>query len=250
MYGFVRYAVEMTEADLPSAESRALAERVREEMARRRLSREALAHLARISLSTLEKALSGARPFTLATVVRLETALGVSLRPAAAEAVAPTIELGGYGRAAVQSLEGDYLTLRPSFETPGALFAYRTQIAWSDAQACLTFCETARLDAEFAQAGLVAAPLASGHIYLHTNVAGQMRLAILSRPRRGGEMYGILTTLAAGRGAQLTPIASPIALTPFEAGAPLGIIGSDHPSHPDYERHLARARDGFARLIG
>jgi transcriptional regulator with XRE-family HTH domain len=53
---------------------------VREELARRRLSRQALADLAKISISTLEKALAGRRPFTLATTIRLEEALGASLR--------------------------------------------------------------------------------------------------------------------------------------------------------------------------
>ena len=60
-----------------------IARQVREELARRRISRQALADLARISISTLEKALSGSRSFTLATVIRLEEALGTSLRGAA-----------------------------------------------------------------------------------------------------------------------------------------------------------------------
>ena len=42
-----------------------------------------LAEQAKLSLSTLEKALGGRRPFTLATTVRLEQALGVSLRKGA-----------------------------------------------------------------------------------------------------------------------------------------------------------------------
>ncbi|MCR2379392.1 helix-turn-helix domain-containing protein, partial [Salmonella enterica] len=57
-----------------------VAERVREEIARRRISRQHLADEARISLSTLEKALSGHRPFTLATIIRLEQAMGFELR--------------------------------------------------------------------------------------------------------------------------------------------------------------------------
>ncbi len=57
--------------DVPAAPD-ATALRVREEIARRRWSRQAVADKAGISLSTLEKALSGRRPFTLATVVRLE----------------------------------------------------------------------------------------------------------------------------------------------------------------------------------
>src|SRR6476619_3823112 len=66
------------ELSVDGSESVALV--VREELARRRLSRQWLADEAKVSLSTLEKALSGSRPFTLATVVRLEDALGTSLR--------------------------------------------------------------------------------------------------------------------------------------------------------------------------
>ena len=68
------------EADLSPSLSRAIAQTVREELARRRISRQRLADDARISISTLEKALSGRRPFTLATTIRLEQALGRSLR--------------------------------------------------------------------------------------------------------------------------------------------------------------------------
>ena len=54
-----------------------IAHKVREELARRRISRQALADMARISISTLEKALAGRRSFTLATVIRLEEALDI-----------------------------------------------------------------------------------------------------------------------------------------------------------------------------
>ena len=46
---------------------------IREELARRRMSRRGLADLAKISISTLEKVLSGRRPFTLADLSREET---------------------------------------------------------------------------------------------------------------------------------------------------------------------------------
>jgi hypothetical protein len=51
--------------ELSDAQSRGLAAKVREELARRRISRQRLADEAKISLSTLEKALNGSRPFTL-----------------------------------------------------------------------------------------------------------------------------------------------------------------------------------------
>src|SRR5437763_13896366 len=102
-----------TEKQLSAEQSRQVAAIVREELARRRISRQHLAEQAKISISTLEKALGGRRPFTLATTVRLEEALGVSLRkdsappaPAAGE-VAPD-GLGAYSRRAVNWMEGNY----------------------------------------------------------------------------------------------------------------------------------------------
>src|SRR5260370_41432800 len=65
---------------LSAEQSRQIAETIREEIARRRISRQTLAEQAKLSLSTLEKVLGGRRPFTLAPTVRLEQALGVPLR--------------------------------------------------------------------------------------------------------------------------------------------------------------------------
>ena len=111
------------DTELSAEQSRTVSGLVREELARRRISRQRLADDARISLSTLEKALSGRRPFTLATTIRLEEALGVSLRRAngaphsasPAQAIVAPEELGSYARPAVAWIEGAYLTLRPSF---------------------------------------------------------------------------------------------------------------------------------------
>ena len=112
---------ETSERQLSADQSRLVASIIREQLARRRISRQHLADQAKISISTLEKALSGRRPFTLATTVRLEEALGVSLRKhdgaelgAAPANLAPG-HLGYYSRPAVAWIEGSYLTLRPSF---------------------------------------------------------------------------------------------------------------------------------------
>ena len=74
--------IQLSDNQLSDEQSRSVAAIVREELARRRISRQHLAEMAKISISTLEKALSGRRPFTLATTIRLEQALGVSLRKA------------------------------------------------------------------------------------------------------------------------------------------------------------------------
>src|ERR1700761_6576082 len=98
------------ETRLTDEQSRLIATQIREELARRRISRQRLADQAKISISTLEKALAGRRPFTLATTIRLEEALGVPLRKAKANSHAPVpvfhaglapSDLGSYSRPAV-----------------------------------------------------------------------------------------------------------------------------------------------------
>jgi transcriptional regulator with XRE-family HTH domain len=245
------------EADLPTELSQAIAARVREELARRRLSRQALADLARISISTLEKALAGRRPFTLATTIRLEEALGASLRAPVRTTISPPSglapeTLGAYSRTAVAWLEGQYLTLRPSFEDPEAVYAYRTEIAWDEASSSLAFREAAREDADFTQKGAVSLSNQSGHTYLVTNEQGQFRLVILGRPAIGGEMYGLLTTLQAGQGSHLTPAAAPIAFIPLRrvTDAAFGRIAAGGAHYDGYRATLARVTaKGFARFF-
>ena len=60
-----------SDSEFSSEQAHQITIAVREALARRRISRQTLAEKAKISLSTLEKALSGRRPFTLATVIRL-----------------------------------------------------------------------------------------------------------------------------------------------------------------------------------
>ena len=238
---------------LSAEQSLQVAETVREEIARRRISRQSLAEQAKLSLSTLEKVLGGRRPFTLATTVRLEQALGVSLRKAqdepAASApvngdVAPD-SLGAYLRRAVAWIEGTYLTVRPSFGDKAAIYAYHTEIAWDAAASSLLFREGERLDAAFTQFGEVAVPHQSGFIYLVTNRNGQHRLITVSRPTISGEMYGIITTLLAGRGSLLTPIAAPIAFLPIKniPGSTVGRISSGDANYAVYREHLRRTID-------
>jgi transcriptional regulator with XRE-family HTH domain len=261
MYGFVRIcpgaALDPNETDeLSDALSRSLAAKVREELARRRMSRQRLADEAKISISTLEKALNGSRRFTLSTIVRLEEALHLKLQPGTAQqspvatGSAP-VELGGYSPGAVKWLEGDYLTLRSSFDVAEAVYAYRTNIAWNAESNCLRFQESERLDSPFSQKGVVSVPNKSGQIYLHTSDEGQFRLAILGRPLISGEMYGLLSTLRAGRGGQLQPVSTPLVLLPLTPE--ISQFGRIMPANALYARfrgHLSRViEDDHVRLI-
>ena len=237
----------MSDEDLSAEENRAISSLIREELARRRMTRAALADHAKLSLSTLEKAMSGQRPFTLATVVRLETALALKLRkPTNGHATEPATapdSLGSYSRPAVKWLEGNYLTLRPSFSVPKGIYAYRTEISWSQTHGHLIFQESDRLDTAYKQDGDVSVPHQSGYIYLLTNKHGQCRMATLSRPMIGGEMFGILATLQSGKGATLMPIAVPIVLAPvaiFGEALRFGLIKPDDELYPRYEKLLRR----------
>jgi transcriptional regulator with XRE-family HTH domain len=237
------------ESELSDEQSRQVAELIREEIARRRMSRQALAEQAKLSLSTLEKALGGRRPFTLATIVRLEQALGISLRKAPVAAAAPAANgdiapdsLGAYSRRAVTWIEGTYVTVRPSFGDRDAVYAYRTEILWDALASSLVFREGERQDTAFTQFGEVAVPNQSGFIYLVTNRHGQHRLITVSRPTITGEMYGIITTLLAGRGSLLTPVAASIAFLPLKtiADPTLGRVTADDPNYATYRTHLRK----------
>ena len=243
---------------LSDEQSREVAEKIREEIAKRRISRQALAEQAKLSLSTLEKALGGRRPFTLATTVRLEQALGVSLRRTAAVAAPPAANdvapdsLGAYSHRAVTWLEDTYITLRPSFGDKDAIFAYRTEIVWDPKVSSLVFHEGERTDAAYEHTGEVAVPHQSGFIYLVINRHGQHRVITVSRPTIAGEMYGIISTLRAGPGSQLTPIAAPIAFVPgrnIESPA-LGRIAPDNVHFALYRKHLRRTvEEPFALFL-
>jgi transcriptional regulator with XRE-family HTH domain len=248
----------ITGTQLSDEQSHAVAAMIREELARRRISRQRLADQAKISISTLEKALSGRRPFTLATTIRLEEALGVPLRrnnahtsaPAPHSGLAPG-DLGSYSRPAVSWLEGHYVTLRPSFSDPTAIYAYRTEILWDASHSSLIFRESERVDAEYAQQGLVSVPNQSGFIYLITNRQGQYRLVIMSRVAIRDEMFGIMTTLQAGRGAELTPVSVPIAYVPMKAVAKpqFGRVAAGDACYERYRAYLKRTLDEHFALF-
>jgi transcriptional regulator with XRE-family HTH domain len=237
-------------------DNEAVALRLREEIARRRISRQGLAETARVSVSTLEKALSGSRPFTLATVIRLEDALGTPLRAQspAAFANAPVLappHMGSYAREAVRWIEGKYLTLRPSFGDPQAIYAYRTDIVWDPSLGHLVFAESDRIDGVFAQAGYVSMPNLSGHIYLMTSESGQYRMIVLGRATRERRMFGLLSTLQVGAGSQLVPVACPMAFVPVEhvQDARFGVITPADALFERYRTALDSAVDqDFCRL--
>ncbi len=260
----VMYGVnQMHSAALGDIDTQEIGQAVREELARRRMSRQTLADLAKLSISTLEKALSGRRPFTLATVIRLEEALGVALRHTAVENIIPAApapsgfapeSLGGYARGSVQWLEGRYVTVRPTFGDQPGLFSYLTTIRWDEQVGHLLFEESQRVDVSFSQKGQVSFPTMSGHIYLVTSVSGQYRMAVMGRPLISGILYGILSSLMAASGTHLLPVSVPLVMIPWALDSTRGdpAFGPIENGHPAYERYRneldAVISKGYARF--
>jgi hypothetical protein len=166
--------------------------------------------------------------------------------------VAPE-DLGSYSRRAVNWLEGSYFVVRPSFSGGEALFAYQTEIAWSEPHSHLVFREAERTDAEFTQNGSVSVPHQSGYIYLVTNRFGQYRMIVLARPTITGEMFGIITSLQATRGAHLMPVSTPIVFIPpkcLDGPATYGSIEPDHLLFGALRSYVNRAvEEPFAILL-
>jgi hypothetical protein len=227
--------------------------KIREELARQRMSRARLADRAKISVSALEKCLTGKRKFTEATLTRVGDVLGLSFQHH--EALTAPDELGGYARATVSWLENNYLTIRPSSKRATDLVTYITDVTWDAKAGHLVFKELARIDAAYAQFGTVAVPHQTGHIYFTTNRHGQQRLMVVKRDVQAkGTMYGLLLTLQQERGARLKPVAMPVALVPvknLDAPPALGALTPTSKMYDEYRQILARVTvEGFAGLLG
>jgi transcriptional regulator with XRE-family HTH domain len=164
--------------------------------------------------------------------------------------VAP-VYMGAYSRDAVDHYLGSYLTLRPSFSTPGGVMAYRTDISWDDEWPSLIFQERDRPDTPFLHRGRLYIPASSMFIHLVSLTKGAMRMVIVSQLDIGGQMRGLITTLNKQR-AQFMPVSAPIVYvkrSQFD-DLTLGELGVGHATHAGYKRLLDEALEqGYVRLI-
>ena len=163
------------------------------------------------------------------------------------------IESHAHRRPTAAFPQGEFALFGASFGDADAIFAYCTEIVWDDEGTRLRFRERERTDASFSQHGSVSVPHRSGHIYLVTNTSGQYRMVVLSRPSITGEMFGLLTTLRAGQGAQLTPVSTPLVLLPLSAfeEPSFGRIARDGDHYGAYSALLGKVLDeNYAAFIG
>ena len=157
-----------------------IAQALRAEMARRRLTQEALAALTGLSLATVGRALRG--KFRTETIMLIESKLDVPLRAAgrSGSTVAATA-YGSYHYDAVSHLVGDYLCARRAFSQPGQLALYPLSIRWSPEPAGLAFDETNSLGRiNYSQKGFIYVPPGCAYLHLATVDRGSVRLITVS----------------------------------------------------------------------
>lgn len=163
---------------------------------------------------------------------------------------APTY-MGAYTRAGVDHYVGSYLTLRPSFSTPDAVFAYRTDITWDDEWPSLAFQERDRPDKPFIHRGRLYIPAASMYVHLVSLTKGAMRMIIVTQLDMGGCMRGLITTLNKQR-SHFVPVSAPIMFLRRDAfpDSSLGVIGHQNQYYEEYRQLLAETvEQGYVRLI-
>lgn len=77
-------------------------------------------------------------------------------------------------------------------------------------------------------------------------------MIVVARPTIQGEMHGLLTTLQSGRGAHLSPVATPIVLKSLkkDARAHYGRIAAGHQAFAVYSALLRKTLDdNFAAFL-
>jgi len=171
-------------------------------------------------------------------------------RPGASKNVAP-LYMGAYTRAAVDHYIGSYLTIRPSFTSPGTIVAYRTDITWDEEWPSLLFEERERPDAPYSHRGRLYVPASSMFIHLVSLTKGAMRMVTVSQLDQAGLMRGIIATLNKQR-ALFVPVGAPIVYVRKEsiAGTAFGDVKNGARAYAEYQQLLAETIEaGYARLV-
>lgn len=233
----------MTEPDWPR-----IADRLNALLAERRLASQDLAAKAGVDRKTIDRLRSG-RPVRLQTLQWIEQALKAPLQAVPVEAPPDTAagELGGYRRAAVEGLIGDWLCYRRSFDRARQLVASQVRILWDRSRPGLQFREhqhnrgPAGQDYEYHFDGDVLLPPNLGVLHLVVRSGdGRIRLVSTSMPRDEhgpATMKGFLLTLNEIADIGYYPASSPVFLAKLPAGTtPAETQGQTGVLTPTHER--------------
>ena len=238
----------------------AFARRVRLEMAKQGLTREALAEHADIKERTLGNLLAGqaVRDLTVAKVARalaidLDEIVGEADVRGAAHGEARAAEgYGGYMLSAYEAYLGTYIAYRRVFAGRQELFRSVYDIDWDEALSRLRFLELQRFRsrdnrtvASSHGGGIYISPH-TGLLQLLTTYQGAIRLVTLTRFQMGDNRLRGLMLTQSDRDRFFEPVASPIFLERLEGKRRLadlerlvGPLGPDDPAYAVAEAELA-----------
>ncbi len=243
------------------ARREALARRVRLEMAKQGLTREALAERADVKERTLGNLLAGqpVRDLTVAKVARvlaigldeIVTAGGGGGSSDSDDARAGE-NYGGYMLSAYESYLGTYIAYRRVFAGRNELFRSVYDIDWDEALCRLRFLELQRFRAKDNRTvasshggGIYISPH-TGLLQLLTTFQGALRLVTLMRFRMGDNRLRGLMLTQSDRDRFFEPAVSPIFLERLEGKRPLaelerlvGPLGPDDPAFVSAEAELS-----------
>ncbi len=243
----------------------ALVRRVRLEMAKQGLTREALAERAEVKERTLGNLLAG-QPVRDTTVAKVARALAIELdgllsadashavaaRPAAdLERARADEAYGGYMLSAYEGYLGAYVAYRRAFSAKRELYRSVFDIDWDEAMSRLRFLELQRfrgrddrLVSSTHGGGIYISPH-TGLLQLLTTFQGALRLVTLSRFRMGDNRLRGLILTQSDREKFFEPAASAIVLEKLDGKRRLadlerlvGPLGADDPAFATFDAEL------------
>ncbi len=241
----------------------AFVRRVRIEMAKQGITREALAERAAVKERTLGNLLAG-QPVRDITVAKVARALGIALDeivgatavasngPATPEPARASEPYGGYMLAAYEAYLGTYVAYRRVFAGKPELYRSIYEIDWDEALSRLRFLELQRFRgrnnrtvASSLGGGIYISPH-TGLIQLLTTFQGALRLVTLTKMRLGETCLRGLILTQSDRDMFFEPATSAILLDRLDRKASLaeleqmvGPIGTDDPAFANAEAELA-----------
>lgn len=257
------------------ADREAFVRRVRVEMAKQGMTREALADLADVKERTLGNLLAGhaVRDVTIAKVAKalaiaVDEALGNTgggngRAATTAESARASEAYGGYMLSAWEAYLGTYVGYRRVFEGRTELYRSVFEIDWDEALSRLRFLELQRFrgvndrSVASSHAGGVYISPHTGLIQLLTTFQGALRLVTLSKFRFGDNRLRGLILTQSDRDMFFQPAVSAIFLEKLEGKSRLsvleklvGAIGPADPSFSDATAELERIEQTSVFMAG
>lgn len=240
----------------------AFVRRVRIEMAKQGITREALAERAAVKERTLGNLLAG-QPVRDVTVAKVARALAIDLDDVVGAAIAPngpatpeparaSESYGGYMLAAYEAYLGTYVAYRRVFAQKPELYRSIYDIDWDEALSRLRFLELQRFrgrnnrSVSSSHGGGIYISPHTGLLQLLTTFQGALRLVTLTKMRLGETCLRGLILTQSDRDMFFEPATSAILLDRLDRKASLaeleqmvGPIGPDDPAFANVEAELA-----------